>query len=170
MDAITSNATTLGMIGSTFLLWTSLSLFSVLESAFNIVYPRPNRPFLHGKFLATLFMAGSVIFLLELRSSPAVRLRPAQALLAGLRRLTFYVAYGALDRDLDRRRVRLPRRRVRTADEHRAVAAEVWSGRALASVMLQATFQVLPLFVRFSNEVVAVQALGARRSSSSGST
>ena len=44
-----------------FLLWTSLSLFSVLESAFNIVYGRPNRSFLRGKSLATLFMAGSLI-------------------------------------------------------------------------------------------------------------
>ena len=63
VDAITSNATTLGLIGAGFLLWTSLSLFSVLESAFNIVYARPNRPFLRGKFLATLFMAGSLIIL-----------------------------------------------------------------------------------------------------------
>src|SRR5947208_11789577 len=31
------NATTLGVVGGVLLLWTSLSLFSVLESAFNIV-------------------------------------------------------------------------------------------------------------------------------------
>ena len=37
---------------------------------------------------------------------------------------------------------------------------EVWPGAALAAVLLQATFQVLPLFVRLSREVVAVQALG----------
>ena len=35
----------------------------MLESAFNIVYGRPNRPFLRGKVLATLFMAGSLIVL-----------------------------------------------------------------------------------------------------------
>ena len=33
--------------------------------------------------------------------------------------------------------------------------------RALAAVLLQVTFQVLPIFVRLSSEVVAVQALGA---------
>ena len=38
---------------------------------------------------------------------------------------------------------------------------EVWPGALIGSIMLQATFQVLPLFVRFSTEVVAVQALGA---------
>ena len=46
-----------------FLLWSSLSLFSVLESAFNIVYGRPNRGFLRGKALATLMMVGSLVVL-----------------------------------------------------------------------------------------------------------
>jgi uncharacterized BrkB/YihY/UPF0761 family membrane protein len=36
----------------------------------------------------------------------------------------------------------------------------VWPGAALAAVLLQLTFQILPLFVRLSREVVAVQALG----------
>ena len=47
-----------------FLLWTSLSLFSVLESAFNIVYGAAEPSFLRGKSLATLFMAGSLIIAL----------------------------------------------------------------------------------------------------------
>ena len=38
---------------------------------------------------------------------------------------------------------------------------EVWPGAALAAVLLQVTFQVLPIFVRLSSEVVSVQALGA---------
>src|SRR5579872_5279959 len=58
--AIRANATVLGSIGGVFLLWSSLSLFSVLESAFNIVYGRPNRPFLRGKALALLLMVGSL--------------------------------------------------------------------------------------------------------------
>ena len=63
VETITENATTLGVIGGAFLLWTSLSLFSVLESAFNIVYGQPNRRFLRGKVLASLFMIGSLIVL-----------------------------------------------------------------------------------------------------------
>ena len=35
----------------------------MLESAFNIVYDRPNRGFLHGKALATLMMIGSLSLL-----------------------------------------------------------------------------------------------------------
>jgi membrane protein len=61
--AIQANATALGIVGGAFLLWSSLSFFSVLESAFNIVYGRPNRGFLHGKALATLMMVGSLVFL-----------------------------------------------------------------------------------------------------------
>ena len=60
---IQRNATSLGIVGGAFLLWSSLSLFSVLESAFNIVYGRPNRPFLHGKALAVVFMLASLVTL-----------------------------------------------------------------------------------------------------------
>ena len=43
----------------------------------------------------------------------------------------------------------------------RLTLREVWPGAALAALLLQATFQVLPIFVRVSHEVIAVQALGA---------
>jgi membrane protein len=61
--AIQQNATALGIVGGAFLLWSSLSFFSVLESAFNIVYGRQNRGFLHGKALATMMMVGSLVTL-----------------------------------------------------------------------------------------------------------
>jgi membrane protein len=160
VGAITSNATTLGIIGAAFLLWTSLSLFSVLESAFNIVYRRPNRPFLRGKFLATMFMAGSVIIL-------------SAAIIAGsfgydlLQRFSpgfvgnVYVAY-AFSVLLSSVAVFVflvaAYERLTNAE---LTFREVWPGAALAAVLLQVTFQVLPIFVRVSHEVIAVQALGA---------
>lgn len=61
--SIHNNAATLGIIGGAVLLWSSLSLFSVLESAFNIVYGRPNRPFLRGKALALVLLVTSLITL-----------------------------------------------------------------------------------------------------------
>jgi len=60
---IQDNATALGLVGGGFLLWSSLSFFSVLESAFNIVYGRPNRGFLRGKLLASVMMVGSLVSL-----------------------------------------------------------------------------------------------------------
>ena len=160
VDAITSNATTLGLIGGAFLLWTSLSLFSVLESAFNIVYGRPNRSFLRGKFLATLFMAGSLIILsaalvlgsigydLVQRFAPDVidNVIVAYGLSVLVSTLAVFIFLVAAYERLTNVSLTL---------------REVWPGAALAAVLLQATFQVLPLFVRLSREVVAVQALGA---------
>jgi membrane protein len=160
VDAITSNATTLGLIGGAFLLWTSLSLFSMLESAFNIVYGRPNRSFLRGKFLATLFMAGSLIILsaalvlgsigydLVQRFAPDVidNVIVAYGLSVLVSTSAVFVFLVAAYERLTNVRLTL---------------REVWPGAALAAVLLQATFQVLPLFVRLSREVVAVQALGA---------
>src|SRR5947207_4247066 len=63
VHTVQDNATALGIVGGAALLWTALSLFSVLESAFNIVYGRPNRSFLHGKGLAVLLMVGSLVTL-----------------------------------------------------------------------------------------------------------
>jgi membrane protein len=160
VDTITANATTLGVIGAAFLLWTSLSLFSVLESAFNIVYRRPNRRFLHGKFLATLFMAGSIVILFAAlvvgsvgydllhRFAPGIAGSAAvgygvSVLLSTVAVFVFLVA---------------AYERLTNAD---LTLRAVWPGAALAAVLLQATFQVLPIFVRLSKEVVAVQALGA---------
>lgn len=63
VQTVQRNSATLGIVGGAVLLWSSLSLFSVLESAFNIVYGRPNRPFLRGKALASLLLVGSLVFL-----------------------------------------------------------------------------------------------------------
>ena len=60
VHTVQDNAAALGLIGGAALIWTSLSLFSVLESAFNIVYGRPNRSFLHGKTLASVLMVASL--------------------------------------------------------------------------------------------------------------
>ena len=60
---VQENAATLGILGAAFLIWTALSFFSVLESAFNIVYGRPNRAFLHGKGVAIALMIGSLTVL-----------------------------------------------------------------------------------------------------------
>src|SRR5207302_9834745 len=63
VHTVQDNAAALGLVGAAALLWTSLSLFSVLESAFNIVYGRPNRSFLRGKGLASILMIGSLVTL-----------------------------------------------------------------------------------------------------------
>ena len=159
VQEIRENATALGVIGASFLLWTSLSLFSVLESAFNIVYDRPNRSFLRGKFLATLFMAGSIVAL-------------AMGLVIGgfgydlLQRFTGgVIANGIVAYSLSALVSTLSvflflvLAYERLTNEPLSLR-QVWPGALLAALLLQATFQILPVFVRLSREVVAVQALG----------
>jgi len=154
------NATTLGIVGAVFLLWTSLSLFSVLESAFNIVYGRPNRSFLRGKALATVLLisslvvlfvglvAGSIGFELLQRYLPDVAGNAVVAvtLSVGVSTVAVFVFLVSVYYLLTN--VKLAFR-------------EVLPGAIFATVVLQATFQVLPIYVRLSRDVVVLQALGA---------
>jgi len=157
--AVQSNAATLGIIGVPFLIWTSVSFFSVLESAFNIVYGRPNRSFLRGKALAAVMMiallvtlfvgllAGSLGFDLVKRSAPgfakngyvAYTLSLIVSLLAVF---GFLVASYYLLTNVDLRLI------------------DVLPGAAIAAVLLEASFQVLPVYVRFSNLSIALRAFG----------
>jgi membrane protein len=151
------NATALGILGGAFLLWSSLSLFSVLESAFNIVYGRPNRPFLRGKALASLLMVGSLAALfasLVVGSVGADILRRytsvgdsavfAYAVSLGVSLAGIFVflatAYVVLTNDHVRWR-------------------EIVPGAVVASVVLEATFQLLPAFVRISKHNPVLQTL-----------
>ena len=157
--AIQDNAATLGIVGGVTLLWTSLSLFSVLESAFNVVYGRPNRSFLRGKGLALLFMTGSLVVLFV-------------ALLVGslgfdvLRRY----APGFIGNDVVAGTVSVL---VSTAGVFIFVVfayerltnleltfREVLPGAIVATVSLEASFQLLPLYLRLSNNLPALQAFG----------
>ena len=157
--ALTANAGTLGLIGGAFLLWTSLSLFSVLESAFNIVYGLPNRPFLRGKGLATLFMAGSIIALsasLVLGSIGFDLLRRFAPDFSGNAVVAYALSVLISTAAVFVFLVVAYERLTNVELSFRAV----WPGALLGAVLMQVTFQVLPIFVRFSREVVAVQALG----------
>src|SRR5919198_6020861 len=156
---IQDHATALGVIGGAALLWTSLSLFSVLESAFNIVYGQPNRSFLRGKLLAVALMLLSLVTLFV-------------GLLAGsfgfdlLKRYVpwlasnSYVAYGlSVTVSLFGVFVFLVSvYYLLTNVEH--TFAEVLPGAVVAAIVLEASFQVLPLYVRFSSNVVALKAFG----------
>ena len=156
---IQRNATSLGLVGGGFLLWSSLSLFSVLESAFNIVYDRPNRPFLHGKARAVVFMLASLVTLfaglviggfgahLLNRFAPSFLANSVVAyavsvLVSGAAALVFLVsAYQYLTNEPLSLRDVLP-------------------GALVATVALEASFQVLPAYIGLSKHVPAAQAFG----------
>jgi len=159
VDAVQRNWRTLGIIGALTLAWSSLSLFSVLESAFNIVYARPNRPFLHGKILAIAYMGSALLvlfagltvgtigrLLLE-RYAPGVI---SNAVVAWT--LSLFISTAAAFAFCASAYHRLTNLAL--------TWREVIPGAVVAAIALQTTFQALPLFLRFTKEVVALQALG----------
>jgi membrane protein len=159
VDEVRKHATALGIIGGAGLIWTSLSLFSVLESAVNIVYGQPNRSFLRGKLLAVALMVLSLVTLfvgLLVGSFGFDLIRRYANWLAG----NTYVAYGVT--------VAVSLAAVflflvavyyfLTNVEH--TFTEVLPGAILSAIVMEASFQVLPLYVRLSNNVVALKAFG----------
>lgn len=158
VDAIVSNATTLSIVGAVALLWSSVSLFSALESAFNIIYGRPNRPFLRGKALAVAYMSVSLVVLFaglvagtfgyDLLRRYAPGLGSSQVALA----LTVLSSALALFLFLLSAYYRLTNAKL--------TRREVLPGAIVGAIVLEVTLQGLPLFVFVSSDVVALKALG----------
>jgi membrane protein len=154
VHAVQDNAAALGIVGAAALLWTSLSLFSVLESAFNIVYGRPNRSFLHGKSLASLLMVGSLVTLFV-------------ALLAGSLGVSALQEYvpGFADSSVAAYTLSLAVSLVVSCyyvlTNVDLTLREVLPGAVLAAVLLEATFQVLPFYQRYADVNPALRAFGA---------
>jgi membrane protein len=154
------NAFAFGIAGVVFLVWGSLSLFSVLESAFNIVYGRPNRGFLHGKALALGLLIASLVVLFAGLVVGSIGVDLARHY-AGGAIANSYVAYvlSLLVSTLATFGFLVTVYYLLT--NVRIGFREVLPGAALATVLLQATFQVLPAYIRLSHDVLALQAFGA---------
>ncbi len=159
VDAVQQNAATLSLVGAGALLWSSVSLFSALESAFNILYGRPNRPFLRGKALAMFYMSGALVVLftgLTIGTFGYDLLRRYATDVVGNRWvalvLTVLLSAAALFLFLLSSYHRLPNARL--------TYREVLPGAILVSVAMAATIQMLPLFVFLTSEILALQALG----------
>src|SRR5215475_9563199 len=147
------------IIGAAALVWASLSLFSVLESAFNIVYGQPNRSFLRGKLLAVALMLLSLVTLfvgLLIGSFGFDLLKRYADFIAD----NSYVAYG-LSVAVSLLAVFVFLVAVYyllTNVEH--TFTDVLPGAVFAAIALEASFQALPLYVRYSNNVIALKAFG----------
>jgi membrane protein len=156
---IQKNATSLGLVGGAFLLWSSLSLFSVLESAFNIVYGRPNRTFLHGKALAVVFMLASLVTLFAGLLVGGLGAHLLNRFAPGLLGNT-YVAY-ALSVLVSAVAVFIFLvSAYRYLTNTRLSVRDVLPGAIVSTVALAATFQALPIYIGLSKHVPAAQALG----------
>jgi membrane protein len=159
LDAIESNATTLSIVGAVALLWSSVSLFSALESAFNIIYGLPNRSFLRGKALAVVYMVAALLVLfaglvVSTLGNDLLQ-RYAAGVVAnswGALALTVLSSMLLLFLFLVSAYYRLTNARLSQR--------EVLPGAIVGAVALALTLQGLPLFVYASSDIVALKALG----------
>jgi membrane protein len=159
VNAIQRNAATLGIVGGVFLLWSSLSLFSVLESAFNIVYGRPNRSFLRGKAIAVVLLVGSLVVLFVGLVAGSIGFEVLKEYAPGFAsNAVFAYVLSVLLSSLAVFLFLVVVYHVLTNVRH--ALRDVLVGAALATVLLQVTFQVLPLYVRLTGDIVGLQALG----------
>jgi membrane protein len=159
VNGLEAHATALGIIGLLFLIWTSLSLFSALESALNIVYGRPNRPFLAGKLHAVLLLSGLLVLLFAGLAIGSFgfgvldRLSPAIGRSAG-------VAYAVpvLVSSLAVFGFLLCVYYFLTNVEH--TWRDVLPGAVLTTVVLEVTFQALPIYLYVARDSTPQRAFG----------
>ncbi len=154
---IQKHATELGILGGVFLAWSSLSLFSVLESAFNIVYGRPNRSFVHGKALAVVVLVGSLVTLFLGLLAGSVGYDVLKKFAPGFIG-NGYVAYTlSVVASLATVFAFVFSAYYFLTNEQLTVR-EVLPGSIVCALVLEASFQVLPVYLRLADNATAVKA------------
>jgi membrane protein len=156
VEGIQEQATSLGIVGAIGLLWASLGFFSVLESAFNIVYGLPNRPFVRQKAFVLLLTAASlvVLFVALVVGSIGVDLLRRAGVAGDILSYVYAVIVStALLFGFLWSLYKLLTNTDLTWEE-------TLPGAVLAAVLLQASFQVLPIFLRGTADLVYLQAFG----------
>jgi YihY family inner membrane protein len=147
---VQDNAATLGIIGGVALLWSSLSLFSALESAFNIVYGRPNRPFLKGKGIAAIVMFATIatLFVSLVIGALGVEVVRRYAPSFASNYVVAYVLSVAVS-VLGVFAFVLAAYRLLTNAP--VTVRDVLPGAVMAAIVLEASFQIVPIFVRLAD-------------------
>jgi YihY family inner membrane protein len=159
LDVVTEiqeQAAELSVIGGIGLIWAALGFFSVLESAFNIVYGLPNRPFIRQKSLVLVLTAAFLMVLFAALVIASVGVELAQRAGVAEGAVSYVYALVVSTALL----VGLTWALYRLLTNTPLTWRETLPGAVLAAVFLQASFQLLPLFVRLSGELVALQAYG----------
>jgi len=156
---VQDNAATLGIIGGIGLLWSSLSLFSSLESAFNIVYDRPNRPFLRGKVVAAGLMASVLVTLFASLVVGALGVELLKRWTSGVssdQALAYILSVAVSLVGVFFFLIAV----YRLLPNAPLTVRSVLPGAVMGAIVLEASFQVLPIFVRFADVNVTLRILG----------
>jgi len=156
---VQDNATTLGIIGGVALLWSSLSLFSALESAFNIVYGRPNRPFLRGKGIAAIVMFATIATLFVSLVIGALGVEVVKRYAPSF--VSNYVVAYVLSVAVSVLGVfAFVLAAYRLLTNAPVTVRDVLPGAVMAAIVLEASFQIVPIFVRLADVNPTLRVLG----------
>ena len=159
VNGLEAHSTALGILGLVFLIWTSLSLFSALESAFNIVYGRPNRPFLSGKIHAVALLSGLLVMLFAGLGVGSFGFGVLDKLAPGVGRNSV-IAYAVpvVVSSLAVFGFLLCVYYFLTNVEH--TLRDVLPGAVATTVLLEVTFQALPIYLHLARDSTPQRAFG----------
>jgi membrane protein len=157
--SVQRNATTLSVIGLLGIVWASLGFYSALESALNIVFRVQNRAFLHQKWVTFSLVVASVVVLFASllttiaatgwvdRHAPHLIQLNVAAYLATMAASSVgsFIFLLAIYRYLTNVELR---------------RGDVWPGALVGAGLFQLSFQALPLYLRFSDQLLALRAFG----------
>jgi membrane protein len=157
--SVQQNAGALGVIGFFGIVWTSLGFYSALESALNIVFRVQNRAFLHQKWVTFSLVVTSVVVLfasllttiaatgwVDRHAPHLIQLNVAAYLatmaVSSVGSFLFLLAIYRYLTNVELRR------------------GDVWPGALVGAGLFQLSFQALPLYLRFSDQLLALRAFG----------
>ena len=155
---VQNNAAALGIIGGIGLLWSSLSFFSALESAFNIIYGLPNRRFLAGKGIAAALMAAvlTTLFVSLVVGAFGVSVLKHHLRFADSAAVAYILSFGASFAGVFIFLLVIYTWLPNTEVTWR----EALPGAIAGAVFLEASFLALPFFVRHASVNLTLRTLG----------
>jgi membrane protein len=159
VHAIQRDAGTLGVLGFLGLVWGTLGFYSSLESALNIVYGVQNRTFLHQKWITFVLVTLSLLVLftsLIVTTAATGWYHRHVPHLIDLKLVPFVATLAATSAGIFLFLIAVYRV-LTNVDLH---MADVWPGAVVGTVLFQALFSGLSLYLRFSDQLLALRAFG----------
>ena len=157
--SVQRNAGALGIIGLLGIVWASLGFYSALESALNIVFRVQNRAFLHQKWVTFSLVVASVVVLFAslLTTIAATGWVDRHAPHLIQLNVAAYLATMALSSVGSFLFLMAVYRYLTNVEIYRG---DVWPGALVGAGLFQISFQALPLYLRFSDQLLALRAFG----------
>jgi membrane protein len=158
VERLRANAGAYGIIGLIGIVWASLGLLSAAESALNIIYEVPNRPFLKQKLFVTALVGSSIVGLfmtLLVVTTLVAWISPAgtSGVLDILGTLITLICTGAFTFAL----LLVAYRRLPNTELSNR---EVLPGVIFTTVALQGSFLFLPFYLEFGQSLPTLEAFG----------